>query len=276
VHFRLWKPADVEQLEQGLRAAGIPLKASKEAWKTTAPRKWRGYLLGVWQRRQKSHSQLRELYSSKLIIAQDMLQQWVEVHPEWKLPVTFDNWYTQPAFCRFLDQTLDLPYVGTLAGEDQVNLRTGQETLQDFAERLKQEHLEALRHGCRPIFQPVTIPYKGEQEQYYSYCNTHRLHNFGKQRLVINHRQADLSDHPTFFISNRLVWQALASPAFDATAGPLKSITKKARPKGWISINYGTLGPSNDTSPWSPWCTAYCWRPNTTRTFTHCFNVNSR
>ncbi|MDH3568505.1 MAG: transposase, partial [Desulfobacteraceae bacterium] len=208
VLFRLWKPVDVEKLEQGLRTAGIPLKASKEAWKMTDPRKWRSYLLGVWQRRQKSHPEILELYDSKLVIAQDMLQQWVEAHPDWKLPVTFDNWYTQPAFCRFLDQTLGLPYVGTLSGEDKVNLRTGQEMLQDFAKRLKQQHLEALRHSGKLIFHQVTIPYKGEQEQYYSYCNTHRLQSFGKQRLVINYRQADLSDHPAFFISNRLVWQA--------------------------------------------------------------------
>jgi hypothetical protein len=208
VLFRLWKPVDVEKLEQGLRAAKIPLKASKEAWKTTDPRKWRGYLSGVWQRRQKSHPEIRDLYDSKLVIVQDLLQQWVETHPHLKLPVTFDDWYTQPAFCRFLDQTLGLPYVGTLSGTDKINLKTGQETLQDFAERLKQEHLETLRHGGRPVFQPITISYKGEQEQYYSYCNTHRLHNFGKHRLVINHRQADLSDKPAFFISNRLVWQA--------------------------------------------------------------------
>jgi len=206
--FRLWKPVDVEKLEQGLRAAGIPLKADKEVWKVTDPRKWRGYLLGVWQRRQKSHPEIRELYDSKLIIAQDSLQRWVEAHPEWKLPVTFDTWYTQPAFCRFLDQTLDLPYVGTLGGSDKVNLKTGQTTLQDFAEQLKQEHLEALGHRGQPVFRQVTIPYKGEQEEYYSYCNTHHIHNFGKQRLVINHRQADLSDNPAFFISNRLVWQA--------------------------------------------------------------------
>ena len=30
----------------------------------------------------------------------------------------------------------------------------------------------------------------------------------GKQRLVINHNQADLADNPVFYISNRLVWQA--------------------------------------------------------------------
>jgi hypothetical protein len=205
--FRLWKPVDLERLERGLRAAGIPLKAAKEAWQVSDPRKWRGYLLGVWQRRQKGHPELRELYESKLIIAWELLREWVEAHPDQRLPVAFDDWYTQPAFCRFLDQTLGLPYVGTLSGSDKVNLRTGQTTLQDFAERLKQEHLEALQHGGPPVFRRITIPYKGEKE-YQSYCNTHRIHNFGKQRRVINYCQADLSDNPAFFISNRLVWQA--------------------------------------------------------------------
>jgi hypothetical protein len=50
----------------------------------------------------------------------------------------------------------------------------------------------------------LSITYKGEQETYYSYCKTHHLHNFGKQRLVINHRKADLSDSATSFISNKL------------------------------------------------------------------------
>ncbi|HEX9596076.1 MAG TPA: hypothetical protein VF982_04295, partial [Anaerolineales bacterium] len=208
VRFQLWEPVDLAKLEQGLRAAGIPLKASKAALKTSAPQKWRGYLLGVWQRRQKNHPEVRELYDSKLVIAQQLLQQWVATHPGVPLPVTFDNWYTQPAFCRFLDQTLKLSYVGTLAETDKVNLKTGQTSLKEFAEQLKQEHLAALQSGGKPVFQPIKIPYKGEQELYYSYCNTHHIHNFGKQRLVINYDQADLSDTPVFFISNRLVWQA--------------------------------------------------------------------
>jgi len=208
VLFQLWVPVDLEKLEQGIRAAGIPIKASKEALKDTDPQKWRGYLLGVWQRRQKGHPELRELYDSKLIMVQKLLQQWVDTHPGEELPVTFDNWFTQPAFCRFLDQTLKLPYVGTLAETDKVNLKTGQSTLKDFAAQLKQEHLAALQNQGKPVFQKITIAYKGEQETYYSYCNTHHLHNFGKHRLVINFRQADLSDNPTFFISNRLYWHA--------------------------------------------------------------------
>lgn len=208
VEFQLWQPVDLTRLEQGLRAANVPLKASKEALKEEAPDKWRGYLLGVWQRQQKAHPEVRELYDSKLVIAETLLQQWVDAHPTWQLPVTFDNWYTQPAFCRYLDQTLHLPYVGTLAETDKINLKSGQTTLGDFAQRLKQEHLTAVVQAGKLVFHPITIPYKAGQEQYYSYCHTHHLHNFGKQRLVINYRQADLADTPTFFISNRLVWHA--------------------------------------------------------------------
>jgi len=208
VLFQLWEPVELEKLEAGLRAAKIPLKASKEPLKESDPRKWRSYLLGVWQRQQKKHEELRELYDNKLILAEKMLTEWVAEHPEAHLPVTFDNWFTQPAFCRFLNQELKLAYVGTLTGTDKVNLKTGQIPLEDFAERLKQEHLEAVSHRRKPIFQRISIPFKGEHETYYSYCNTHRLHNFGRQRLVINYRQADLSDKPTFYISNRLIWHA--------------------------------------------------------------------
>ena len=207
VLYQLWKPADLEKLEPGLVATGIKLKASKQALKTDEPHKWRQYLLGVWQRHQRQ-PEVAALYNSKLRIAEHLLQQWVMTHPEQKLPVTFDSWYTQPAFCHYLDKTLGLPYVGTLDGDAQVALKTGPERLADFAERLKQEQLTALSQGKKPVFRPMTLPYKGESEHYVSYCETHRVHNFGKVRLVINHRQPDLSDSPVFYIANRLVWQA--------------------------------------------------------------------
>jgi hypothetical protein len=207
VLFQLWKPVNLEQLEQGLLAAGVKLKDSKRALKDSAPHKWRQYLLGVWRRSQQKGG-VADVYDSKLRIAEHLLQYWMQAHPDLKLPVTFDNWYTHPAFCRFLDQTLDLPYVGTLSAEDQVVLKSGAEQLDVLAARLKQEHLDAVKHGGRPVFNPITIRYKGNSEQYYSYCATQRLHNFGKHRLVINRRQADLADSPMFLMSNRLYWQA--------------------------------------------------------------------
>jgi hypothetical protein len=209
VAFQLWKPVDLEPLEQGLRAAAIPLKDAKQHWKTDAPPKWRAYLLGVWRRRQKRHPELVALYDSKLRIGERLLQQWDEAHPDLKLPVAFDKWYTQPGFCHYLDQTLQWPYVGALAADEQVVLKRGTERLEQFADELKQEHLTALKRGGTPsVFRPISIPFKGQTERYYSYCETHRLKDFGRQRLVINHRHADLSDTPVCLIANRLPWRA--------------------------------------------------------------------
>ena len=208
LYFELWRPVDLAKLEAGLRTFGVWLKPDKERLKQTAPAKWRGYLLGVWQRRQLQYPALEGLHATKLTLAKTLLQQWVAAHPDRALPVTFDNWYTQAPFCRFVAETLHLAYVGTLAEKDKVYLKSGWTTLADFAAHLKQEHLTGVAHGRRPVFQPVTIRFKDQPETYYSYCQTHRLAHFGKQRLVINHRQPDLADNPMFLISNRLVWQA--------------------------------------------------------------------
>jgi hypothetical protein len=96
-----------------------------------------------------------------------------------------------------------LPYVGTLGKA------TGKKTLRELAANLKAEHLAAIKTKPKEgIFKEVTFQYKGEKETYYSYCRTHRIAKFGKQRLVINYRRANLTDNPVFFISNRLRWQA--------------------------------------------------------------------
>jgi len=208
VAFQVWQPVDLEHLEHGLRAADIPLKAAKQALKSDAPHKWRQYLLGVWRRRQTQHPELAALYDSKLRIGEHLLQQWGAAHPDLKLPVAFDTWYTQPAFCHYLDQTLQWPFVGALALDDEVVLRRGTQRLAQFAEDLKQEHLTAVERGAPGVFQPIGIHYRGTKERYYSYCQTHRLKDFGRLRLVINHRQADLSDAPVCLIANRLHWHA--------------------------------------------------------------------
>jgi hypothetical protein len=230
--FQLWKPVELEKLEAGLRSANISIKASKETLKITDPRKWRGYLMGVWQRQQKKHPDLQSLYDSKLIIAQELLQSWYRDHPDLHLPVTFDSWFTQPAFCRFIDQTLHLAYVGTLSETDKINLLSGQITLEQFANRLKEEHLAALKNGGKQVFQKNTIHFKGKNEIYYSYCKTHQIHGFSKQRLVINYTRADLSDTPTFFISNRLFWQANGITRIRRHRWPVEVYHEEAKAEG--------------------------------------------
>ena len=207
VEFELWRPPQVATIEAGLIAAGVTLKASKQSLKASDPAKWRQYLLGVWRRNQKQPA-VAALYESKLRIAERHLTQWVESHPDLKLPVVFDSWYTTPGFCHYLDQELKLPYVGTLAEDELVHLKSGDEKVSDFAQRLKLEQQQAIADEKPAVFRPIRITYKGEEERYYSYCATHRLKNFGKVRLVINHRQADLADKPAFYITNQLHWQA--------------------------------------------------------------------
>lgn len=205
--FRLWEPVELAALETGLKAAGVPIRDSKYALQASNPKKWRQYLLNLW-RRHPNKPAVQQLYDSKLRIAQQMLTPFFTDYPDLHLPVTFDNWYTQPAFCRFLDQTLQVASVGTLAEDDHVILASGAQCVDAFDVQLHAAHQEALQQDATPVFHKITIAYKGERETYDSYGNTHRIPNFGKHRLVINHRKADLSDPAVFFISNKLNWQA--------------------------------------------------------------------
>lgn len=231
LYFQLWKPADLDKLEQGLQAASIHLGESKFAFKESDPKKWRQYLLGVWRRHQ-DQPEVAALYQSKLMIARQLLAQWAEKHPDLKLPVTFDNWYTQPAFCRYLDQELQLPYVGTLADDDKVILKSGHLPLKVFAERLKQEHLQAMARGKKPVFHKIEIAYKGEKETCYSYCGTHHIHNFGKQRLVINFSRPDLSDSPSYYNSNRLFWQSIGITRIRRHRWPVEVYHEESKAEG--------------------------------------------
>jgi hypothetical protein len=207
VQWQLWKPADLAKIEAGLVAAGIKLRMNKLPLKQSDPKKWRQYLLGVWSRHQAQET-VAVLYESKLLIARQILSEWVKANAALHLPVTFDHWYTQPGFCRFLTDELKLRYVGTLSDDNKIFLKTGLTRLDVFAEQLKKEHLQAIQNGHQLHFHKITIPYKGETESYYSYCRTLRVHNFGKQRVVINFRKPDLSDSPVFYNSNCLHWQA--------------------------------------------------------------------
>ena len=160
--------------------------------------------------------------------------------------MVFDNWYTQPGFCRYLDKTLRLPYVGTLADNDNVLLKSGRNA-RSIRQQLKQEHLAAM-NGGPATFKPITNHYKGEKERYYSYCATHRIQSFGRQRLVINHREADLSDGPVFFISNRLIWQSPGITRIRRHRWPVEVYHEEGKAEGLTSIRCGTFKPLNDTS----------------------------
>lgn len=132
-----------------------------------------------------------------------------------------------------MDETLKLPYVDTLAETDRVVFKTEELTLKAFAEQLKERHLQAVQHRTPPIvFKPIIISYKGAQEHYYSYCHAHNIHGFGKQRLIINHRQADLSDNPISLSRNRLIWQAPGITRIRRHRWPVEGYREEGKAEG--------------------------------------------
>ncbi len=232
IDLQLWEPADLEKLEEGLPKAGVKLRESKFALKTEEPLAWRQYLIGVWRRKQKE-PKVAALYQSKLLIAKALLKKWVKNNPNLKLPVTFDGWYTEPAFCRFINDVLQLPYVGTLGKTNILLLRSGKQEVGQFAANLKEEHLEKSKENPDAgVFKKITFRYKGETETYYSYCRTHRVSGFGKQRLVINYRRKDLTDKPTFFISNRRRWQAKGITRIRRHRWPVEVFYEESKAEG--------------------------------------------
>jgi hypothetical protein len=178
--------------------------------------------------------EVQALYQSKLLLAEQMLRVWVVAHPDLLLPVAFDSWYTTPASCRTLDER-ELPFVGALEEDDTLCLATGEQTLGDFAAQLRQAHRahhESRPAAGAPLFRKHSILHKGERETYYSYCATHRVKNFGKRRLVINHRTADLSDGPKVLISNRREWHAGGITRIARHRWPIEVYHEEAKAEG--------------------------------------------
>lgn len=206
VYYQLWQPVDVIKLEQALKKAKVSLNPDKVALRQTDPKAWRSYLLLRWKTYQYTKPELQKAYQSKLTIARILLRQFAERFGHLSLPVTFDNWYTRKDLCQYIDQELQLPYVGKLSPEDRlIKSGSAQQSLQEFAQGLKNEQQTNPEHSN---FKKTVITFKDQLITYYAYCRTHRIKNFGKQRLVIRHRQADLSDEPVFLISNQLNWRA--------------------------------------------------------------------
>jgi len=102
----------------------------------------------------------------------------------------------------------------------------------EFAEQLKQEILRAVAEGGKPVFQEIGITHKGEKETYYSYCRTHRIHNWSKQRLVISSSQSDLSGPPMFYNSNRLYWQSVGITRIRRHRRPVEVYHEEGKEKG--------------------------------------------
>jgi DDE superfamily endonuclease len=214
VDFRLWEPADTDQVEAALRETGCGFSEQCLRRKEEDPAGWRAYLLKKYNR---THGKplkgktLRKVYKTKIDLAMELLDAFYKKHPGSTLPAAFDHWYTCAELCAHIDKTLKRSYVGTLSADDVVlsgpqrkEMRCG-----DFAADLVRQHREAIKKGTKPLFEKVGIHYKGGKETYYACCQTQRIKHLGRQRLVVSFSKEDLSDkEPKYYVSNRLHWRS--------------------------------------------------------------------
>ncbi|HFC91775.1 MAG TPA: hypothetical protein ENJ51_03080 [Leucothrix mucor] len=229
-YFELWKPVGVDELESGLRAADIAIKPKKEGLKLSAPKKWRNYLLYLYRKHQ-HRADVQQIYRSKIIIGQDLLRHFFEQYPNMDIPVSFDKWFTCPAFCRFIDKELQKAYVGGLKGDEDILLAGSKKIkVADFVSQLKTEHLSA--NASNPLFIKTTIKYKGKKEVFYNYCKVHHICGYGRQKLLISHQREDLSDTSRVFIGNRLHWRVQHMTRVGRHRWPVEEYHKEGKAEG--------------------------------------------
>lgn len=218
VYDKLWEYADLEALEQKMDELDIYINATKRAnkkEKTKGVKNWRQYLLSRYSIKQHKHPELQDVYKTKIHLAQDMLSEFCKNYPSIKLPVSFDSWFTTPAFCKYISQTLKRDYVGAIKSKETLILAgSKQKTIAEFTAELVAEH-----RITKKVFQKTKIRYKGKTEYYYTYCKSHRVKNFEqKQRLLISFNDDPINfkadelvkktSQARLFISNQLKWHA--------------------------------------------------------------------
>lgn len=208
IGFQLWVPPNMELVEEAILATGLKFTEKKQSLKTTAPIDYRRHLLATFGKLFHK-GKIEQVYITKLELAKIELKSFFDQHGNPDLPITFDSWFASPYFLKYIDQDLDKAYVSALKPSEILLVRGDEKvTATDFAKELKKSHFQLIAEGKKGLFDKVGIGYKGKKEYYYSYCGTHNVKKFGRQRLVINFKEENLSDEPKFIISNRLTWHS--------------------------------------------------------------------
>lgn len=206
VLWRLWDPPDWEAVAGYLKGQGLTINADKWAKRHTEPQKWRNYIRSRYKDGRKVHPGVVGIYKTKNHIALELLRGFCAQYPGRGFPVALDTGFTSAELCGAISGELGLDYVGALREDQYVTDRDS------GAEVPLKELVAKLREGrTGPVpgknIQKTGFAYKGEKQVRYAYFANHRVRGFDKkQRLVISFLREDLSDRPSFTVTNRLSW----------------------------------------------------------------------
>lgn len=206
VHYRLWTPPDWEAVAEHLMRHGVNVNSHKREQRASQPKQWRNYIRYRYRDYQDKVPGLKEVYKTKNDLGLELVRLFKHQYPDLDLPIALDTGFTSARVCTALDKELGMAYVGSLREDQKILLSQGREMiLGQFTEQLKAQHVDEA--FSKVVFQKTNVPFKGKKQTCYTYVANHRIKGYPKkQRLVISFYKSDLSDQPTFSISNRLSW----------------------------------------------------------------------
>jgi hypothetical protein len=145
------------------------------------------------------------------------------------IPISFDRWFTNPKFCEYIDKLLNKSYVGGLKSDECLLMADSKKVkVSDFVNQLK----NAQKIQKTKNFNKVTIKYKGKKEVFYNYCKVHHVCGYGRQKVLISHQKADLSDTARVFICNRLHWRVQHMTRVGRHRWPVEEYHKEGKAEG--------------------------------------------
>jgi len=206
VYHRLWDPPNWEQVADFLRNKGVTI--SKEKWENrfTEAQKWRNYIRSRYRVGRKKHPDVKQVYKTKLHIAEDLLAQFIERYPDNHFAVALDSGFTSAELCSIIAEEHKKDYVGSLT-EKQIIIINGEEVmLEDFVAQLRAQSTKTGKDVTYKV-QKTAYTYRAEKQIAYAYFANHKIKGYKKkQRLVISFLREDLIDRPSFTITNQLSW----------------------------------------------------------------------
>lgn len=211
VYYKLWDAPDWEAVANFFMEKEYTINKDKWENRLKEPQKWRNYIRSRYRSGRKEYPEVKEIYKTKLHIAEDLIGKFCTQHPDWNFPIVLDSGFTSSELCGIITDTYQRDYIGALR-EDQKLLIKGKEIfLKDIVQQIrnnaKDETDKNTKEKSQFPIQKTTYTYKGKKHQVYTYFANHRVKGFDKkQRLVISFLKKDLSDKPNFMISNRLNW----------------------------------------------------------------------
>lgn len=210
VYHQLWKPPNWDAVATFLRNQNFTINQIK--WDSrhksrSEAQKWRNYIRSRYKAGCKKHPKVVEIYKTKNHIAETLIRKFCATYSNYDFPIALDNGYTSAHLCRIISEELHRNYVGSLRGEQHVEIDGKEQSLDNFLKNIKKIHHDPKSTDFQKKFKKIGFMYKGKKQTCYAYIGNHRIRHFEKkQRLVISFLDKSLKDRPSFTISNRTNW----------------------------------------------------------------------